>query len=133
VILIHHNIFGPQQVYNDPYRNAVSMIINQMLNKKSPLIYGDGEQKRVFTPIQDLIPLFPALLLEPSLKNQILNTLFGGGGQIHTLTKIHERSEMTFGLASPDDLMHRILPHTFNGPETEEDLFSFGVSGEAQS
>ena len=73
VICIPHNIFGPQQVYNDPYRNAVSMIVNQMLNKKSPLIYGDGEQKRVFTPIQDLISFFPALLLEDSLKNETLN------------------------------------------------------------
>ena len=73
VICIPHNIFGPQQIYNDPYRNAVSMIINQMLNKKSPLIYGDGEQKRAFTPIQDLFPVFPALLFEDSLKNQTLN------------------------------------------------------------
>ena len=73
VICIPHNIFGPQQVYNDPYRNAVSMIVNQMLNEKAPLIYGDGEQKRAFSPIQDLIPLFPVLLFEDSLKNQILN------------------------------------------------------------
>lgn len=73
VICIPHNIFGPQQVYNDPYRNAVSMIVNQMLHQKSPLIYGDGTQKRAFTPIQDLVSLFPALLFEPALKNQTLN------------------------------------------------------------
>jgi len=73
VICIPHNIFGPQQSYNDPYRNAVSMIINQMLSKKSPFIYGNGEQKRVFTPVEDLISLFPALLFEDSLKKQTLN------------------------------------------------------------
>ena len=73
VICIPHNIFGPQQVYNDPYRNAVSMIANQMLNNKSPLIYGDGTQKRAFTPIQDLIPLFPKLLFEAKAKNQTIN------------------------------------------------------------
>ena len=73
VICIPHNIFGPQQIYNDPYRNAVSMITNQMLNDKSPLIYGDGEQKRAFTPIQDLIPLFDGLLFGEKVKNQIIN------------------------------------------------------------
>ena len=73
VICIPHNIFGPQQVYNDPYRNAVSMIINQMLNNKAPLIYGDGEQKRAFTPIQDIIPLFPELLFGDKATNQVIN------------------------------------------------------------
>ena len=73
VICIPHNIFGPQQMYNDPYRNAVSLIVNQMLNNKSPLIYGDGTQKRAFTPIQDLIPLFPELLFGEKAKNQIIN------------------------------------------------------------
>ena len=73
VIVIPHNIFGPQQVYNDPYRNAVSLIINQMLNNQSPLIYGDGSQTRAFTPIQDLIPLFEELLFGLAVKNQTLN------------------------------------------------------------
>ncbi|MBC6414997.1 MAG: NAD-dependent epimerase/dehydratase family protein [Bdellovibrionales bacterium] len=73
VICIPHNIFGPQQIYNDPYRNAVSLIINQMLKNKSPLIYGDGEQKRAFSPIQDLIPLFPKLLFGKLAKNQTIN------------------------------------------------------------
>ena len=73
VILIPHNIFGPQQVYNDPYRNAVSLIINQMLNDKSPVIYGDGRQTRAFTPIQDILPLFEEILFGRAVKNQTLN------------------------------------------------------------
>ena len=73
VICIPHNIFGPQQVYNDPYRNAVSIIVNQMLNDKAPLIYGDGTQQRAFTPIQDIIPLFPKLLFGEKAKNQTVN------------------------------------------------------------
>ena len=73
VICIPHNIFGPRQVYNDPHRNAVSLIINQMLQNRSPIIYGDGEQKRGFSPIQDLIPLFPGLLFSKKTKNQVIN------------------------------------------------------------
>lgn len=73
VICIPHNIFGPKQVYNDPYRNAVSLIINQMLQNSSPVVYGDGEQKRCFSPIQDLIPLFQKLLFSEKAKNQVIN------------------------------------------------------------
>ena len=73
VICIPHNIFGPRQIYNDPYRNAVSLITNQMLQDRSPVIYGDGEQKRGFSPIQDLIPLFPELLFGEKSKNQVIN------------------------------------------------------------
>jgi len=73
VICIPHNIFGPRQVFNDPYRNAVSLIINQMLQNRSPGIYGDGEQKRGFSPIQDLVPLFQGLLFGEKAKNQTIN------------------------------------------------------------
>ncbi len=73
VICIPHNIFGPRQAYSDPYRNAVSLIINQMLKDRSPVIYGNGRQKRGFSPIQDLIPLFPGLLFGAKAKNQTIN------------------------------------------------------------
>ena len=73
VICIPHNIFGPHQVYNDPYRNAVSLIVNQMLQDQSPVIYGDGEQKRGFSPVQDLIPLFHEILFGEKAKNQVIN------------------------------------------------------------
>ena len=73
VICIPHNIFGPNQVYNDPYRNAVSLIINQMLQNRSPVVYGDGEQMRGFSPIQDLIPLFQGLLFSKKVTDQVIN------------------------------------------------------------
>ena len=73
VICIPHNIFGPRQVYNDPQRNAVALIINHILRDQPPVIYGDGEQKRGFSPIGDLIPLFEGLLFGEQAKNQVIN------------------------------------------------------------
>ena len=48
VIAVPHNIIGPRQKYDDPFRNVVSIMINRMLQNKAPIIYGDGEQKRCF-------------------------------------------------------------------------------------
>ena len=47
-IAVPHNIIGPKQKYNDPYRNVVSIMINLILQNRRPIIYGDGEQKKVF-------------------------------------------------------------------------------------
>lgn len=54
-IAIPHNIIGTRQKYDDPFRNVVSIFINRMLQGKPPIIYGDGEQKRNFSPIEDCI------------------------------------------------------------------------------
>ena len=73
VICVPHNIFGPHQVYNDPFRDAVALTINRMLRDKAPIVYGDGTQKRGFTPIQDLVSLFEGLLFSEEVKNQVVN------------------------------------------------------------
>lgn len=56
VIIRPHNVYGPRQNMRDPYRNVVAIFINRLLNDKDFFVYGDGEQKRAFTYIDDLIP-----------------------------------------------------------------------------
>ena len=55
VILVPHNIIGPRQKYDDPYRNVASIMVNRMLLGKQPIIYGTGEQKRCFSFMQDVV------------------------------------------------------------------------------
>lgn len=55
VIAIPHNIIGPRQRYNDPYRNVASIMINRALQGKSIIVYGDGQQRRCFSPINDCL------------------------------------------------------------------------------
>jgi UDP-glucose 4-epimerase len=55
VILVPHGIYGPRQKFDDPYRNVASIMINRMLQGKQPVIYGNGEQKRCFSFMQDVI------------------------------------------------------------------------------
>lgn len=56
VIIRPHNVYGPKQNLSDPYRNVIGIFINCLLNNKNFYIYGDGEQKRAFTYIDDLTP-----------------------------------------------------------------------------
>ena len=54
-IIVPHNIYGPRQNYTDPYRNVAAIMINKMLKGEQPIIYGDGEQKRCFSYIDDCL------------------------------------------------------------------------------
>lgn len=55
VILVPHNIIGPRQKFDDPFRNVASIMINRLLQGKAPIIYGDGLQKRCFSFLEDVI------------------------------------------------------------------------------
>ena len=73
VIAVPHNIIGPRQKYDDPYRNVVSIMINRMLQKKPPIIYGDGKQKRCFSYIDDCLSCLLPMLDQENLNRQIIN------------------------------------------------------------
>jgi UDP-glucose 4-epimerase len=54
-VAVPHNIIGARQKFDDPYRNVASIMANLMLQGRSPFIYGDGEQKRCFSHIDDCL------------------------------------------------------------------------------
>lgn len=55
-ILVPHNIIGIRQRYVDPFRNVASIMINRCKQGKPPIVYGNGLQRRCFSPIKDCIP-----------------------------------------------------------------------------
>lgn len=59
---VPHNIYGPRQKYDDPFRNVAAIFANQMLRGVTPKIYGDGEQVRCFSYIGDVLPAMLRLL-----------------------------------------------------------------------
>lgn len=72
-ILVPHNIIGPRQNYVDPYRNVAAIMINRMLQGKQPIIYGDGEQKRCFSFIQDCVYCIERTITQNDLNGEIIN------------------------------------------------------------
>ena len=88
VIAVPHNIIGPRQKYNDPFRNVVSIMINRMLQKKAPIIYGDGEQKRCFSYIDDCLTCLIPMLDQKNLNKQVIN--IGPDEEFVTINKVSE-------------------------------------------
>ena len=72
-IAVPHNIIGPNQKYDDPFRNVVSIFINRNLQNKPAIIYGDGKQKRCFSYIDDVIFCLEKIALDDKINKQIIN------------------------------------------------------------
>ncbi len=72
-IAIPHNIIGPKQKFDDPFRNVVSIMVNLILQNRQPIIYGDGEQERCFSDIDDCIYCLDKLLFDKNVKSQVVN------------------------------------------------------------
>jgi len=88
VIAVPHNIIGPRQKYDDPFRNVVSIMLNRILQNKAPIIYGDGEQKRCFSYIEDCLSCLIPMLDQKNLNKQIIN--IGPDEEFVTINKIAE-------------------------------------------
>ena len=72
-IAVPHNIVGPNQKYDDPYRNVMSIMINRNLQGQPSIIYGDGEQTRCFSYVDDVIYCLEKLALDPKIYGEIIN------------------------------------------------------------
>jgi len=55
VSLRYFNVFGPRQDPGSQYSGVVSRFISSLLSGEQPVIYGDGEQSRDFTYIDNVV------------------------------------------------------------------------------
>lgn len=55
VSLRYFNVFGPRQDPSSPYSGVISKFITTLLEGEAPVIYGDGEQSRDFTYIDNVV------------------------------------------------------------------------------
>lgn len=72
-IAVPHNIIGPRQKYDDPYRNVASIMMNLCLQNRSPVIYGDGEQRRCFSYVTDCLSCLEKMAFDPRVVNHVVN------------------------------------------------------------
>jgi UDP-glucose 4-epimerase len=72
-ILRPHNVYGPRQNISDPYRNVLGIWINRIMRGHAPYIYGDGEQTRAFSYIEDVTPAVANAGFYPKAANTTIN------------------------------------------------------------
>jgi UDP-glucose 4-epimerase len=91
IIFRPHNVYGERQNVNDRYRNVIAIFINQMLNNKPMTIFGDGEQTRCFTYIDDIISIVSESVLNVEVYNKVFNIGNGQPVSLNNLSKMLSR------------------------------------------
>ena len=95
-IIRPHNFYGIKQNIWDKYRNVLGIWMYQILNNERPTIFGDGQQKRAFSYVDDsLLPFWNASQRD-SCVDQIINL---GGIKEHT---INEACEILINITGRD-------------------------------
>ena len=86
-IIRPHNVYGRNQNIWDKYRNVLGIWMYQHLNGLPMTIFGDGEQTRAFSCIDDIVePLWKSAIL-PEASKEIINL---GGVEEWTVNKACE-------------------------------------------
>jgi UDP-glucose 4-epimerase len=80
VSIRYFNVFGPRQRPSSPYSGVLSLFIKAALTGSSPTIYGDGEQTRDFTFIDNVVDGVLRAVDTPDASGEVINV--AGGGRV---------------------------------------------------
>jgi len=92
-IAVPHNIIGTRQEIS-AYRNVCSIFLNRLKMDMPVYIYGDGEQMRCFSPVQDCIPSI-IRMVHGDADGEVVN-IGPDGGEI-TINELLEICELVTG------------------------------------
>lgn len=84
--LRYFNVFGPRQDPSGDYAAVIPKFIRLMLNRKRPIIYGDGEQSRDFTFIENVLEA-NLLAATSSCSGEVVNVGCGQRVTVNDLVK----------------------------------------------
>ncbi|MBI2870610.1 MAG: SDR family oxidoreductase [Candidatus Omnitrophica bacterium] len=87
VILRYFNVFGPRQSPDSQYAAVVPLFIDALARGKQPLIYGDGEQSRDFTYVDNVVDMNLAAAFKEGLSGEVINAGCGDRITVNRLAR----------------------------------------------
>jgi UDP-glucose 4-epimerase len=98
VIFRPHNVYGPHQNLYDKYRNVIGIFMQQLLAGQPLTIFGDGEQTRAFSYIDDVAPVIARGPFVPGARNQVFNV---GAERPYTVNALAQAVGRALGVEHP--------------------------------
>lgn len=80
VALRYFNVFGPRQRDDSPYTGVIAIFARALLEGRAPTIFGDGEQTRDFTYVDNVVAANLAAMNATGVAGRVFNV--GGGERI---------------------------------------------------
>jgi nucleoside-diphosphate-sugar epimerase len=85
VTIRYFNVFGPRQDPGSPYSGVISLFATALLEKRQPIIYGDGGQTRDFTYVANVVDGVLRACEAPAAAGQVINVATGGRISLNNL------------------------------------------------
>jgi UDP-glucose 4-epimerase len=98
VAVRYFNVYGPRQDPSSPYSGVISVFMKALIERRPPTIFGDGEQSRDFTYVEDVAELTLKAALTPGVSGRTYN---GGNGNRYTLNEVWETLQKIEGVSLP--------------------------------
>jgi UDP-glucose 4-epimerase len=94
----YFNVYGPRQDPSSPYSGVISVFMKCLLERRPPTIFGDGEQSRDFTYVDDVA----ALTIRAASANGVAGRVYNGGnGNRYTLNYVWKVLQEIEGVSIP--------------------------------
>src|SRR5690606_38388175 len=88
VALRFFNVFGTRQSLSNPYTGVLAIFASRLLNDRAPMIFEDGNQKRDFVSVLDVVRASRLALEKTEAVNEVFNI---GSGNAYTINEIANR------------------------------------------
>jgi dTDP-L-rhamnose 4-epimerase len=82
------NVYGTRQSLSNPYTGVMAIFASRLLNSKSPMIFEDGEQRRDFVSVYDVVKGCRLALETSAAAGDVFNI---GSGKNYSVAELAER------------------------------------------
>ena len=98
VALRFFNVYGERQDPSSPYSGVLSLFMRALIERRSPTIFGDGEQTRDFTYVEDVAGLCLKAARAQGVGGKMYNA---GNGNRYSLNHVWESLQKIEGVSLP--------------------------------
>lgn len=120
VVFRPYNVYGPFQNCGDPYRNVIGIFMRCCMENRPMTIFGDGEQTRAFSYIDDVAPAIAASVDRPDSWNQVFNI---GGACPFSVNELSEVVANAMGVERRVEML----------PERHEAMHAYCSNGKSRA
>ncbi len=92
IALRYFNVFGPNQDPKSQYAAAIPAFVTSILKDQPPTIYGDGEQSRDFTYIDNVVEANLLAARAPKTSGQVVNIACGEAVTVNQIIEMINKS-----------------------------------------
>jgi UDP-glucose 4-epimerase len=107
IIFRPHNVYGPRQA-RDRYRNVISIFLSQLASNQSLTVFGDGEQTRAFTYVDDVAAPIASAPFIPAAHNHTFNV---GSDEVHSVNDLALALAAAWGQEASPTVTHLPARH----------------------